>query len=333
MDFRDRRSLKEAGERALQQSAYDPNRLMLLYAGATAAVMLVVTVLNFLLQQQIAGTGGLSGMGLRAALETGVQVLQMGCNLVLPFWTLGYLACMLRMVRGQDFGPGTMLEGFRHFGSVLWLNLYRGFYFMMLAMMCLYMSMVIFELTPLAQPMMDLMAPQMEAIESGAAADLSAVDTGALFVAMLPMFGIFAVMFVLLAGPYFYRFRMADYALMDNPAAGARLALQRSTLMMKGNRVELLKLDLSFWWFYLLDLLTLGLCYLDLILALAGVALPISADAAWFVFYVLYLAAQLALYLWARNRVESAYAVGYDILSRDLDRRIQELQEQMNQQQ
>ena len=57
--------------------------------------------------------------------------------------------------------------------------------------------------------------------------------------------------------------------------------------------------------------------YGDLILGLMGISLPISADVSHFLFYVLYLAAQLGLYVFARNRVECTYAAGYDALRRE----------------
>jgi uncharacterized membrane protein len=125
---------------------------------------------------------------------------------------------------------------------------------------------------------------------------------------------------------------MADYALIDAPAAGARVAIQRSTLMMKGNRIGLLKLDLSFWWYYLLDLLTMGLMYLDVILALAGILLPIPTEFSWLVFYVLYLAGQVALNWWARNRLECTYAVAYEILRQDLDEQLRQVREELEKQ-
>ena len=87
--------------------------------------------------------------------------------------------------------------------------------------------------------------------------------------------------------------------------------------MTHGRRLDIFKLDLSFWWFYVLDGLTLALCYGDLILGLMGISLPISADVSYFLFYVLYLAAQLGLYVFARNRVECTYAAGYDALRRE----------------
>lgn len=329
MYFRDRRELNDRAERALNNAAWDPKKLMLLYAGATAIVMLAVTVLNYLLQTGIQGTGGLSGMGLRSVLETAVQVLQLTVDLVVPFWTMGYVCCVLRMVRGQEFGPGTMLEGFRHFGPVLRLTLARSFYFLMIAMLCLYPSMMIFMWTPLAEPFNEIVAPFIETTAGGTEILLDDAALAAASEAMIPMLVIYVVLFVIVAAPRFYSYRMADFALMDDPQAGALAALRRSTLLMRGSRIQLLKLDISYWWFYLLDTALLALCYGDVLLSMLGITLPFDADTAYFLFYVLYLAAQLGLYLWARNKVECAYAAGYDRANGELEQKLQQMMTRM----
>lgn len=311
MVFRDRQGLKETAAQRLSSAAYDPQKLVLVYAGVSSLVMLLVTGLNFLLNEQIAGTGGLGGLGARAVLETAIEVLQMAANLVLPFWNMGYLFCVLRIVRGQDFGLQDLLAGFRHFAPVLRLHFLYALQFFLLAFLCFYPSMLLYSVTPLAAPLMEILEPFAG---TGTELVLDDATLAAATEAMTPMFVLYAVVFLAVAAPRFYKFRMAFFALMDDPKAGARMALRRSTLMMQGKRLDLFKLDASFWWFYVLDGLTLALCYGDVILELLGIALPISADVSYFLFYVLYLAAQLGLYAWARNRVECTYAAGYDAL-------------------
>lgn len=332
MDLRDRRGLKEAADRALARAAYEPRKLMLVYTGATAVLMLLVTALNFILQSQIAGTGGLGGLGLRSMLETAAQVLQLGTNLIVPFWTMGYAACVLRIIRGQRFDLTTMLDGFRSFGPVLRLTLLRSLYFLMIAMVCLYPSMMIFLWTPLAEPFLEIMEPYMEVTGDGTSILLEDAVLTAASETLMPAVVIYVVLFLILAAPKFYSFRMADFALMDDPKAGAMMALRRSTAMMKGSRISLLKLDASFWWFYLLDALLMALLYGDVLLTMMGVTLPFGADTAYFVFYVLYLAAQLGLYVWVRNKVECTYAAGYEILRQELDRKLEQLTRKMQNQ-
>lgn len=52
-----------------------------------------------------------------------------------------------------------------------------------------------------------------------------------------------------------YGFRQAEYVLLDNPRAGAITCLKQSHRLMRGRRRELLRLDLSFLGWRLVDLL------------------------------------------------------------------------------
>ena len=52
----------------------------------------------------------------------------------------------------------------------------------------------------------------------------------------------------------------------------------------------------------------------DLYLPLVGIELPMNPDVAYFFFFILYLALQLAAYYFLRNRLEVTYALVYDSL-------------------
>ena len=328
MDFRDRSALIRQADRAVAGAAYDPRKLVLIYAGVTAVVMFLVTAANFLLQAQIAGTGGLSGLAMRSMLETAIEVLQTAVNLILPFWTFGYLTCVLRMTRGQGFGPDTLLAGFRSFGPVLRLNILRGGYYLLTALLCLYPSIMIFLWTPFSAPFREILEPL--AVQGTTGVILDDTTLAAATEALTPAFVIYGLLLLVVLGPKYYSFRMADYCLMDDPKAGARAAIRRSTVMLHKNRLALLQLDLRFWWFYLLDGLTLAVCYGDMLLALAGITLPISADVSYFLFYGMSLLVQLGLYVWVRSRIECAYCAGYECLKADLDEKLRQLMAEHN---
>ena len=125
---------------------------------------------------------------------------------------------------------------------------------------------------------------------------------------------IYGILFLIVAGPKFYSYRMADFCLMDNPRAGALMAIRRSSVMLHKKRLGLLKLDLRFWWFYLLELAVACLYYGDWILTLAGVDLGLSPELLLFAACVVGLACQLALYIWRKNQVVTAYAMVYQKL-------------------
>ena len=158
----------------------------------------------------------------------------------------------------------------------------------------------------LLQPVLDsatVLNPQM-VLDSGV--------YGQLMVAMAPAFVLCLILAAVLAVPLAFRYRMAQYVIIDKPGIPAMMALRLSRYMMKGNTGKLLKLDISLWWYYGASLLARVLCYGDILLAMLGVRLPWSDTVSYYGFFAAYLAVQFAIYYFLRNRVETAYAIAYD---------------------
>ena len=130
--------------------------------------------------------------------------------------------------------------------------------------------------------------------------------------AMLPCFAFGGVVLVILGGPIFYSFRMVNYVIIDKPAMGALMALRESKKMMRGHRLQLLKLDVSLWWYYLASAGALLVCYGDVLLPMLGVELPVPETVAFFGFYLLYMAASFCVHYFLRNKAEVSYALAYD---------------------
>lgn len=59
-----------------------------------------------------------------------------------------------------------------------------------------------------------------------------------------------------------YSYSMAMYILADNPELTAREALSKSKEIMDGHKFDLFVLQLSFFWWYLLGSITLGIAYI-----------------------------------------------------------------------
>ena len=307
MDIRDRNGLKTAAEQALSQASYDPRKLALIHTGAALALSLALTVLNFILSRQIDSTGGLSGIGVRSVLSTAQSVLSIINALILPFWEMGFVAAAIAMSRRNAATPNTLLSGFRRFGPVLRLNLLQGALYVGIAFLCIQISAGIFIMTPFSDPL-------LAALEQLYATGTTVPDDtaiAALSELILPVYGIFAILFCLLAIPLSYRFRMAGFAIMDNEKIGALRAMGKSHKMMRYNRFSLFKLDLSFWWYYLLQLASMGLGFGDLLLSALGVEL-VNADVAFFGFYGVHLLCQLGLAWWMQSRVQTTYAMAYE---------------------
>lgn len=312
MDIRDRRALKQEAAQALQQASYDPKKLVLIHTAISLGAALLVTVLNFIIDGQIVNTGGLAGLGMRSVLSTIQAALQLGLTLATPFWMMGLTYGILRIARRQPAEPQDLKEGFLRFGPVLRLQLVQLLLYFLIGILCANIGTNLFVFTPFIQELNEILIPLNEQMAANPSFVPDEATMTALGQAILPLLVIVGILYAALAIPLMYRFRMADYAIMDEDRPGAIKSLGISARLMRGNRFQLFRLDLSFWWFYGLQTLTVMLCYADRLLPLLGIALPVSADVLFFVSYGVYVAAQLALYWWAGAQVETTYATLYD---------------------
>lgn len=316
MNIRDRRGLQTAARSSLDAASFSPKGIIALHAGLVALISSALILLDFLLEQQIGTTGGLSGIGRRSILETIQSLLSMLQTVVVPFWSMGYLFATLQWSKNTPVQPLTLMEGFRRFGAVLRLELLQILLYGFIAVFCSYAAAILFFMTSWAHPFVDTVLPLLS--EAADAEAIQAILLSAGHSVIVPILLIFGILFSAIAIPIFYRFRMAAYVLLDNPSAGAFASLRSSVHLMRGNCLALLRLDLHFWWFYLLNILINVLCYGDLILNSLGLGLPISAQLGYFLFVLLSLAAQLALYIWKRNEIMVTYAHAYTALKATL---------------
>ena len=312
MDIRNTRQLKEFSAGRLA-NAREGQKIILYYSLITIAVSVAATAISYVLSQQIAKTGGLGSMGVRSALTTAQMLLPIVRELFLMCLELGYLSTMLRIARGQYASPNGMRLGFDRFWVLLRCTLLKGLIFGGVAMASLYVAMMIYMMTPLSDSAVDILMPIVKnAGTSGIALDDATYAR--LMDATMPAMGIFGVLFLAFAAPVFYRYRMADYLIIDRPAAGALAALRDSRMMTKGSRWNLFRLDLSMWWYYAAVLVSTAIGYGDQLLPALGITLPFSDTVAYFLFFGVYLAATFAVYYFLRNRVEVTCALAYDSL-------------------
>lgn len=297
-------------------SGKDPRRVVLVYSSIVALSALAVNLIQYFLQNEISKTGGLQNIGTRSMLSTLNSALPLIQSLVLMCLGLGYTAAMLRLVRRQYASEKTLKAGFERFWVLLRSRLLLMLIYGGIAFGLSYLAMAIFMLTPLSSKLTTLALPLVssgnfspEALLSDETLLLSMYD------AIMPMMVIYCLLLIPVIWFVSYRFRMMDYLLLDQPGIGAIAAMRASNQLMKGNVKNLLKLDFSFWWYYLLRVLSMSLVYLDLVLAILGVQLPLSVLGQFLAVTILYLASDFALNYFLMNRVESSYALFYDILN------------------
>ena len=303
---------KNAAERVA--AAEQSKNIVLIYTGTVTALALLVTVINYVLNLQIAQLGGLSNMGLRSVLSTVQSVLPVVQSLVIMALDLGYIAAMLRIARQQYASPQTLKLGFDRFFVLLRYTLIQGIIYGLAALAAFWISMQIFLVTPLSNTMMSMLSEDMldPNVLMGYLQD--PVFSANITTSMVPLLLIFSGVYLLLFLPICYSMRMAKYVIIDKPGMGAMYALRESRKMMKGSCIRLFTLDVSLWWWYAITLGSTALCYGDALLPMAGISLPFPETVSYFLFYGLFLAAQFAAWFFLRNRVEVVYAQAYNAL-------------------
>ena len=301
MKLDDRRGLKAAARAAMAAADYSPRKLILIHTGITVLASLLLYLVTGYMQAQIEQTGGLGGAPIRVMLSTAVSVLQMLFNLVLPFWQIGFLYAAMQIVRGKSAGPDSLREGFRQAWSVLKTQLLLSLFACGLIFACYYAAYTIYLMTPLSK---DLMTAMM-------GTDVDAM-MAAMEEALLPI-GLLMLPPLLVVGLWFsYRIRLVNYVLMDAPGVGAMAVIRRSWKLMKGNFGKLLKLDLSFWWFYALEILLMLVAYADMLLPLIGIELPWPELVQTYAPLVVYQLLILLLYWWRGSQIQLTYACFYE---------------------
>ena len=304
------KQLKAAARQSLQSASYNPRKLALIHSGIATAVMLLISVLNLLLSQQIGATGGLSGMGLRAVLSTAQSTLSLAASVALPFWELGFLYACLQIARNEQTGVSSLAEGFRRFGPILRLQLLKTFISLIVMILAVNISSMIFIMTPLSDGMLAAIE-SMPSTESLMESGLTVETMMPVLTASAPLYLIMMAVSLVLLIPISYRFRMASFYLLSGSHRRALVALGASNRMMTGNRLSLFKLDLSLWWYYGCIFLLALVANMD---SLALFGIPISEGAS-FLFYGVYLLGQLLLAWQAGSYVQTTYAHAYDALT------------------
>ena len=303
----------------LQEVSGNPKKLVFIHTAIALGSSLLLTFITYLLSLLIDETGGLSGLTARSLLTTAQSVLELAVMIAMPFWQVGIFYAALQWTRTEQADFGSLLQGFRRFGAVLGLQILRGILFIALGMPLSYIATAIFMLTPLAAPFLEKFAPMMEQglTPEQLEAMLTPEFTAATTRAAIPLIIIFAIVYLAVAIPVYYRIRFADFAVVEGMPAGR--AMVNSFNITKGSCLQVLKIDLSFWWFYLLQILSIAVCYADTILPALGVSLPVSGVTAAFLFYILGTVCQgVLLWQWEAHRV-TVYALAYRRLDGTID--------------
>lgn len=296
-------------------SGREPRKVALYYGAILIASQLVVLVLNYVLDGQISKTGGLSNIGLRSMLSTVETVASVGQSIVSMCLNLGFIAAMLRIARRQYASPMTLKAGFERFGVLLRKNIFLGLLYCGAGVAAFYLAVGLFLFSPLSARFMGAVIPMMEQANYDPQVLIANEEfVVSMLPAMVPMFILYGIFVIAAIALISYRYRMVDYLLIEKPQLGALGAMRESQRMMRGNKIAMFKIDLSFWWYYLAMAAGIVCSYVDVVLSILGITLPLPETAAFFLPYILNMAVDFAVIYFLACKVEVTYALVYDAL-------------------
>ena len=314
MNIKKPRAIRAAAQEALAVHQ-NPQRIPLVYAGISAALALAITIISHLITLKIDQMTGLANMGNRAVFSTIKTALPLVQLIFLMCWEMSYHMCALRFARRRYVDLTDLKAGFPKFGALLRTKLLTIAVYLGLSIVAMYASVFVFMLLPISNAFYEVMEPLLDAttILSGGIV-IDDATLAAATAAIWPVFLIFAAVLAVLGLPILYSFRMIPYCIADNSHRGAAAILKESRTMMKGNKLNLFKLDLSFWWFFLLEGLITTTAYLDSILPLAGITFPWSNTVSYYGFYIISLIGQILLSWAYLNRISVSRACFYEAI-------------------
>ena len=299
------RQLKAMAQERVNSARFDARKLALLFTAAGVVLSVVLTLVSFILSKQMESTGGLGGIGIRTVLSAVQMLTLLGGTLVMPFWNLGYTRAALDTVRDGGAEPRTLLEGFRLFLPAVRLFLLQSALITLIVVVGIQAGTMLYMLSPVSMAAMDVVESLLAGGEA-ALADPAAMEK--LVSVFWPMYLLIAVVLLAALIPVLYRLRLVEFSLVD----GMEKALQNmalSNFRMRGKCFWMFKLDISFWWYYLLQGLAVVLAYTDVLFGGGAVA--------YWVCYLLSAAAQIVIGWAFLPRVQASYALAYEALTKE----------------
>lgn len=293
-------------------SGREPQKVMLWYVGISAVLTLLVAALRYFLSTQISKTGGLQNIGIRSILSTMDTVLPIVQMVILMCLGLGYTAAMLRISRRQYASPKTLKAGMERLWPLLLSKVLLGLICAAAAFVIAYLATAIFLVTPLSNSFMDQVMPL---VSNGTLTPETLLNDDALMTelsaTLTPVMLIYAVLYIPAVAMISYRYRMTDYIILDQPGCSGFRAMQQSKQLMRGNKLKLFRVDLSFWWYHLLRVLATGVLYLGDILMIFGKPLILPEAVSFFGLAIAYLGVDFLISYFFLNYQSVTMALAY----------------------
>lgn len=278
-------------------------RLVALHSGVFALACLLLAAIGYGVEL-IPTSSGLDSFGTQAILMAVPTTLKVILAVLLPLWGVGLRSGALSLYRGQVPESDSLMAGFRRFTAVIITVIWRGIRYGLAGFIAVWGVGALIALLPMPQIAGELLEAFLNT------GSLPGTWKGKLIL------GTYLVCYVngilIFVMPLVYRHRLTGYLIVDDPELGGWKAMQESRLLMRRSGLRLLRLDLSYWWYHLLDALLLIAAFVDL-LPLVGLHLPVSQGAKM----ALLIGAPILrflLHLLAKPRAAVEYAGFFDSL-------------------
>lgn len=271
---------------------------VLIHTAVTIGLSLLLILITQL-SQHLAPAGGLYTTDALIFWETGQALLLLARIIIVPFWEAGLVFCALRLLRGRDRSPVHLTEGFRRWGGIVSSMLIRGMIYFFAIFTCSMVSSLVMYMLPMSSSLLEELNAFLEAP--------TLPLTGGVRMFMAVYMIVYITNLCVLLIPKLYLHRLVSYQIMDDEPCGGLQGVLNSGILMRGQRRNLLLLDLSFWWFYLLALGISALSMAHLILPGLAEAIPYAN---W-IFPIIALLARFALYYFGKPKLAVAYALFY----------------------
>ncbi len=283
-------------------------KIILLYGAILYGASMLLSVLDLLFIAAIDTAGGLAGMDIRAFWSTVQSLLSMAVSLALPYWQIAIVYICIRLTRQQEVELHVLKRGFDRFGPVLRYNILLAAIMFGVSMAASYLTVPFLINIPIPDSLQEFLVALGQTEEPQAL--LESTELVTYFISLLlPMLLISGGAMLYIS----YRLRLCHYLLLDDPKSGAIQAMSLSGQMTKGYKWQLFKLDLSFWWYYLLQGVLASLPMVPAVLIAAGAAVP-SLELLYLLAQLVSFVGSMALLRWKGLYVELTYACAYDRL-------------------
>lgn len=284
--------LKRASLTRLRRYGKRPYKLAFYSVAIVLAVQLLVDAMGYWVATYQGGEG-LDGMGSVTMIQTVHELLSTVVSALSPLWTLGFTAAIMAFMDWQDPQDTVLLKGLRHSWDFLKLYLLEGIFMLFLMIAVSIPIDFLVSLTPWGREPVNLPDPEIVGEMKYIAA---AVDAAA------PVLIIYALAFLVVGMFFAYRLRFTNYLIL-NGWIGVFSAMVTSFQMTKGYVWTMIKLDLSFWWYYLLFGVLMGAYFAVVML---GLDLGFSFHTVFWLCCALYALGVLALDVFAKPRIVAA---------------------------